>query len=231
MSTAPTESSNGAGPAEPAGPVGHAGGGDGLAWRSRAAVLRFGLVFVIVLAADLVSKHLAFAHVADLPVDMDLVREHGIAAIPGHEPIIVVPRVLGLRLTLNEGAIFGLGAGGRWIFVTIGSVALLVVVGLFARSRPGQWVTHLALASILAGAIGNLVDRVLYGMVRDLLWLFPGVELPFGWSWPGSAGTGLYPWIFNVADAALVVGVALIAIGVLRAPAEPASRTAADTKL
>ena len=37
---------------------------------------------------------------------------------------------------------------------------------------------------ILAGALGNLWDRVMYDAVRDLFLLFPGVNLPFGWSWP-----------------------------------------------
>ena len=45
--------------------------------------------------------------------------------------------------------------------------------------------------------------------MRDLLYLFPGLSLPFGWSWPNGA-TEVYPWIFNIADSALVCGVVVM---------------------
>jgi signal peptidase II len=78
-------------------------------------------------------------------------------------------------------------------------------------------VLHFGLALILAGALGNLYDRIMYGAVRDMLYLFPGVKLPFGITWPGG-NPELYPWIFNIADAALCVGVVLIILTMLRKP-------------
>jgi signal peptidase II len=66
-----------------------------------------------------------------------------------------------------------------------------------------------ALALLLAGAVGNLYDRITFGVVRDMLWLFPGVKLPFGWTWPGG-NDELYPWIFNVADAAMCVALVFL---------------------
>ena len=52
----------------------------------------------------------------------------------------------------------------------------------------------------------------MYDAVRDLFLLFPGVNLPFGWSWPGGA-RGLYPWIFNAADVYLVLALGAFAFG------------------
>jgi lipoprotein signal peptidase len=81
---------------------------------------------------------------------------------------------------------------------------------------------------ILAGALGNLHDRIHFNAVRDLLWLFPGLTLPFGLHWPGGQ-SGLYPWIFNIADVALLVGVALLLIIIWRGPkGAPVDQTAPD---
>ena len=70
---------------------------------------------------------------------------------------------------------------------------------------------HIALALILSGALGNLYDRVMFGLVRDMLWLFPGVNLPFGLHWPQGSDQ-LYPWVFNIADMALLFGLGIILI-------------------
>jgi signal peptidase II len=86
---------------------------------------------------------------------------------------------------------------------------MLVLGTIFARSGARSMFLHVCLALVLAGALGNLYDRIVYGAVRDLLLLFPGVSLPFGWSWPDGS-TGLYPWIFNFADVCLVVGLLLL---------------------
>ena len=63
-----------------------------------------------------------------------------------------------------------------------------------------------------------LYDRMMFAAVRDMFWLFPGVKLPFGWTYPRFLGGGddLYPWIFNLADAALLLGVLLMFIVILR---------------
>jgi signal peptidase II len=184
------------------------------AWRSpRAVAVALG-VAVFLLAVDLVSKELAFQHVAGQPVVLDANAadpDHPVAIIPNHEPTIVIPKVLALQLTLNHGAVFGLGQGWRWIFVLFSLLAMGVLGAIFARSGPRSTVLHIALAMVLAGALGNLYDRIVYGAVRDLLLLFPGVSLPFGWSWPDGA-TGLYPWIFNLADVCLVVGLLVLMV-------------------
>lgn len=184
---------------EPA-PLRRAGGHAG-------SITLFLAVTLAVLAADLTLKEVAFRTVAGVPVVLDP-QHPETPHIPPHEPIQVIPGVLSLRLTTNTGAVFGLGKGGRWVFIAVSILAVLVITRIFWRSPAGAWGLHLALALILAGALGNLYDRFMFSSVRDMLHLFPGATLPFGWTWPGPHGSDvLYPWIFNLADAALVLGV------------------------
>lgn len=175
------------------------------------AILLFAIVIGVVLAADLYSKHWAFETVAGEPVDLEWMPADQEQGIPYHRPTVVVDNVLALRLTLNRGAVFGLMSGKQWLFVIISVVAVLLISLFFAHSRKNNYLLHIALAMLLAGALGNLYDRMTYNAVRDLLYLFPDVHLPFGWSWPERMGgnTLLFPWIFNIADVALNVGVIL----------------------
>ena len=98
----------------------------------------------------------------------------------------------------NSGAAFSFlaGAGGwqRWFFTVIGVSAALIILWLL-KSHAGQKLFSFALACILGGAIGNVIDRLLYGYVVDFLdfhWL--------GWHFPA----------FNIADSAITVGAACL---------------------
>jgi signal peptidase II len=98
----------------------------------------------------------------------------------------------------NTGAAFSFlnGASGwqRWFFIGIGVVAASVILWML-KSHAGQKLFSLALACILGGAIGNVIDRVRYGYVVDFL--------DFHWrSWHFPA--------FNVADSAITVGAACL---------------------
>ncbi len=168
----------------------------GLCLRSIALFL---FTTLLVGGGDLYLKYWAFENVAGRPVVVteQVIEDHaGFWAQYPHDPIVVVPGLLNLRLTTNTGAVFGLGKGGRVIFIVVSLVATLIIGAMFARSRSGAWPLHLALALILAGALGNLYDRAVYGAVRDMLHMLPN--------------TRLWPWIFNLADAALMVGVGLV---------------------
>jgi len=158
--------------------------------RSPRAIILFLALFMVALAADLGLKAWSFRHVPD----------HGIT---------LVPRVLSLRLTRNEGAIFGAMQGQKWFFVAASIAAAGLIVYFFGQSGRREYATHAALSLILAGAMGNLHDRLVEGSVRDMLMLFPDVHLPWGLRWPGGASE-LYPWIFNLADVFLLVGISLI---------------------
>ena len=189
-------------------------------------------VTLLVLTGDLALKSWSFHTVAGKPVIVtqnsvdDPLFWHEYA----HEPVPVVPYVLSLKLTLNSGAVFGFGKGKQWLFILISIAAVGVLGRVFWTTRAGAFWSHLALALILAGALGNLYDRIRFNAVRDMMWLFPGVKLPFGWRWPGNPGSDdIYPWIFNLADAALVVGVVLLLIIIWRAPKpQPVDHKAPD---
>lgn len=182
--------------------------------KSPSAILRFLVCGFFVLAADLWLKAYAFANVSGLPIDGEALREFAEKAIPAHKAIPVLPGVLSLQLTVNHGAVFGLGQGGRWVFVAIAVIACAVIARVFWTSRAKDWKLHIALGLVVGGALGNLFDRFNYGVVRDMLLLFPDSHLPNGWTWPGGS-TMVYPWIFNFADAALCVGIAAIVIGIV----------------
>lgn len=184
------------------------------AWRNRWCVAWFGILALALLAADLVVKSWSFRTVAGEPViniEESAVDHAGFWSRHMHEPVVVIPHVLSLRLTTNTGAVFGLGKGSQWFFALASMAATGFILWMFARSPARAFWLHTALAMVLSGALGNLYDRVRYRAVRDMFYLFPGIHLPFGWSWsPGV--TEVYPWIFNIADAALVVGVGLLVI-------------------
>jgi signal peptidase II len=94
----------------------------------------------------------------------------------------------------NAGAAFSFLAGAsgwqRWFFTALGLVAAVVIVWML-KSHPGQRLFCFAMACILGGAVGNVIDRVLYGYVVDFL--------DFHWA-------GMHFPAFNVADSAITVG-------------------------
>lgn len=182
------------------------------AYRHPPAIALFLVLAAVVLGADLWLKAWSFAHVAGVPVVIDPADPR--ADVLPHEPVVLVPSVLNLHLTTNPGAVFGMGKGQRPFFIIMSVIAVGVIAVIFARSPARQRWLHASLALILAGALGNLYDRAVYAQVRDMLHLFPGVNLPFGWAWPGPGGGihDIYPWIFNIADVSLVVGVLLMMV-------------------
>jgi signal peptidase II len=186
---------------------------------ARAAWYAWALLIVVVslgLGLDLGSKRWAFETVASQPVQVDRassLADPGYAPIPPHEGIKALPgNLLDFRLVLNSGAVFGIGAHQRWFFIAFSLAAVGVAVFLFGwRTDAKQRLLHVGIAMILAGAIGNLWDRVLLGRVRDFLHMLPGWKLPFGLHWPGGSPE-VWPWIFNIADVLLLAGMALVMI-------------------
>ena len=161
---------------------------------------------VLILGSDLFIKYWSFENVAGVPVELQKGFNNVPQQIPYHDPMSVIPSVISLRLTLNTGAIFGIGKGGQWFFVTVSIIATAFICYLFWKSAAKAYAIHICYALVLGGALGNMYDRMIYSAVRDMFWLFPGLHLPFGLSWPGGS-TDVYPWLFNVADVALIVGV------------------------
>lgn len=188
------------------------------AWKSPRAWLLLLLVMAAGLAIDLVSKTVAFERVAGTPIILErdaLLADVNFSPIPwehiSNPGVQVLPgKLLELKLVLNPGAVFGIGPDKRYFFIVFTLLALtggLVVFGRMTAIR--HWLAHVAIGLILAGGLGNLYDRLFVGRVRDFLHMFPDRHLPFGWNWPGG-NTEIFPWIFNIADVMLLLGVVLL---------------------
>ena len=123
-------------------------------------------------------------------------------SVPLFESIVVVPGLFRITHLKNTGAAFGLFAGQASTFrtlffavITIG--ALLLILTIFRNVKDNRILTPLSLGMIMAGALGNLVDRIRWGYVIDFLDVY--------WKhhhWPA----------FNIADAAITVGIVLVLV-------------------
>lgn len=160
--------------------------------RSPAALVRFLLTCLAGVGLDLWTKVLAF----------DRLTDGGYALIPGW---------LHFQITRNRGAVFGMGQGMRYLFIAISIAAIFFIFYLFLVSGK-QWFYQIVLGMLLAGVLGNLYDRIEFGYVRDMIYIFPGRMI---------AGHELFPWIFNVADSLLCTGVFFLVIySYVRTPRE-----------
>jgi len=181
------------------------------------------------LVADLWSKHLAFQRVAGEPVLV--IREEVLEArylgdlIPLHAPVNVVPGLLDFTLVLNPGAVFGMGAGQRTFFIFFTACAIAFGLWLFGwMTNARERFAHAAVGLLLSGGLGNLYDRLVYGCVRDFIHPLPGVVAPFGVRLPW--GNEIWPWVSNVADLWLIIGIGVLVIRSIRAPGPAASMPA-----
>lgn len=161
-------------------------------------------LFLVVAAAaalaDLVSKKLVF----------------GRLGMPGESPpITLVPEMLVLETSLNEGALFGLGQGMGAVFATVSVAAIAGIIALVSRpsTRRDPWIL-LALGLIVGGILGNLYDRL---GLPGLEWHAPldrvGRPVLAVRDWIHVTLPGIIDWpIFNLADSWLVIGAAMLLI-------------------
>jgi signal peptidase II len=151
---------------------------------SARALVVLGLVPVLVIGLDLLTKQLALTYLSD------------------REPLRLLGGALYLTLTRNSGAAFSIGGSFTMLFPLVALVVVTAIILLARRLRSVPWAISLGL--IVGGALGNVVDRVfrapgvLRGHVVDMVSLFD----PYGQVWP----------IFNAADSALFCGVVLAVI-------------------
>jgi signal peptidase II len=123
--------------------------------------------------------------------------------IPMGEAIPLIPRVLRITHWTNEGAAFSLFADSasphtvRWALISFSILAILAILGALVRFGSRINITTIGLAMVLAGALGNVHDRIAYGSVVD----FIEVHI-YSYHWPD----------FNVADSAIVVGAILLTL-------------------
>jgi len=115
-----------------------------------------------------------------------------------HEPVPLLP-FLNFTLVYNKGAAFGfLSTASGWqnlFFIGVALAAAAVILYLLRRTDARDRWMAVALMLILGGAIGNLVDRLVYGHVVDFIDVYYGT-----WHWPA----------FNIADSAITLGAVLL---------------------
>ncbi len=118
------------------------------------------------------------------------------AWLPLYSSVTIIPGLLDFSYVRNTGAAFGLLNAvdipfKRALMTAIGLFALIAISVYASRVPPDQPLARLGLASIIGGAIGNLIDRIVSGYVVDFVDVYWG-----NWHF----------WAFNVADAAITVG-------------------------
>lgn len=128
-------------------------------------------------------------------------------------PVPVLPS-FNLTLLYNEGAAFSfLGdAGGwqRWFFLIATTVIIVVLIRWLRELRPDETWKGAGYASIIGGALGNLIDRIATGRVVDFLDFYIG-----DYHWPA----------FNIADSAITVGVVVLIVATLFDPGQKRAET------
>lgn len=121
---------------------------------------------------------------------------------------VIIPKLLKFKLTYNTGAAFSFLGEHSWAIKFFAILTIIVLVGIIAymvynfvkKNKISKWLA-ISLALTFGGALGNLVDRLWLGKVRDFIFVF--------------YNTNIFPAIFNVADIALVVGVIMICVYLL----------------
>jgi len=121
-------------------------------------------------------------------------------SISPYDARIVVPEFFSVVNVTNTGAAFGTFRGNNTFFIAISVIALVIVTVLLVQSRRSDAWRDVSLALLLAGILGNLTDRLLYGHVIDFL-LF-NLHVRYADPWPA----------FNVADSCISIAVVLFII-------------------
>lgn len=143
-----------------------------------------GLIAILVLAVDVVTKVIA------------------VAQLEGREPVELLGGLMYLQLIRNPGAAFSIATGYTWVLSLIALTVVVVIIRIARKLRSTGWA--IALGLVLGGATGNLVDRIfrspgpLRGHVVDIFSAFA----PDGRAFP----------IFNIADCAVVCGGILLVL-------------------
>lgn len=108
----------------------------------------------------------------------------------------VISGVFRFTYVENRGAAFGMLSEHRWIFMVISVIAILALLVYLWKFRPDSVLACLAISMIIGGGIGNMIDRVSLGYVIDFL--------------DFCAFPKLWVWVFNVADAFVCIGGAML---------------------
>ena len=108
------------------------------------------------------------------------------------------PGVFELKLVYNEGIAFGMFQGAGVFLTPIAAIIVAGAAWYSLRHKEEHWTTHVTMALLSAGALGNLIDRLFFGRVTDMMWV-RFVDFP----------------VFNVADACITVAGLMLGVSVV----------------
>ena len=144
--------------------------------------LRLGIVLgaaAVLLGIDQITKSLVLTH------------------LKGGAPMTVIPGLLEFTYVENTGAAFGLFRDNLWVVYGVSVVAYLAILGAVFLYRSHSWMTVAASAMLLAGGVGNLIDRGQYGFVVDFIHVL------------------FFDYVFNFADCCITVACGLLILHVI----------------
>lgn len=128
--------------------------------------------------------------------------------VPG-ETIQILGDILRFTFIYNPGGAFGISLGNSWFYSVVSMLAIVIVIVYFIKIPSTDKIAKYCLAFVVGGALGNQIDRIVYGKVIDFIdvntidivigsFNFLGMKFP---------GFQLYRWyVFNIADAAITLG-------------------------
>lgn len=131
-----------------------------------------------------------------------LTKQIVLRTIPVGESVDFIPGIFRFTHIKNPGAAFGILENNRWVFIVVSLVAVAAMIAYLVKYRPKNGWLYVPLCMIAGGGIGNMIDRLFYGesfgngLVVDFL--------------DFCAFPRLWHWVFNVADAFVVVGAGIL---------------------
>lgn len=126
-----------------------------------------------------------------------LTKRLALGSLDLHQPVSVLGNFLRFTLAWNQGAAFSMSWGGPMVLTVFTAIAVIMIAVFIWRLRNHTPLFFIALGGILGGAMGNLLDRIIYGKVIDFIDI--GLN---SWRWP----------TFNAADIAITIGGILLVI-------------------
>lgn len=155
------------------------------------------VLLVLVVAVDQITKHLTVIYLPH----------------PG-DSVELIPGFLRLTYVQNPGAAFGSLTNARWVFMLCSTVLIVAIIWYYIRKKPQSMLVRAGLILVCGGGIGNMIDRIFYGYVIDMIDFY-----------------GIWQFVFNAADSCVCIGAGLLAvyclIGIFREKqAQKASETA-----
>ena len=121
------------------------------------------------------------------------------STFPLYTTKVLIPKVLEFAYLHNDGAAMGMLAGSRWYLIGFTAILLIACIGYLIFGKQKSIILQLALALIVGGGIGNLIDRIYLGYVIDF------VRFPIPW----------FSYSFNIADCAVCIGCGFLILDLL----------------